>query len=73
METTRLKVTGMSCGGCVSAVTSALQEVAGVQDVKVDLASGAATVQHDANTQTATLVEAVTDAGFEAQTNASQS
>jgi len=67
METTQLKVTGVNCGACVNHVTNALQGVAGVQAATVDLAAGSATVQHDANTNAAALVEAVTEAGYQAQ------
>ena len=40
-----LKIEGMSCGHCVSAVTDVLQEVEGVDDVNVSLGSGEATVK----------------------------
>lgn len=63
---TKLTVSGMNCGACVSHVTKTLQSVAGVQSAEVDLASGAATVQHDQNTDPARLIEAVAEAGYEA-------
>ncbi len=66
METTQLKVTGMTCGMCVQHVTTALQDVAGVQSAKVDLTAGSATVQHDQSTVPASLIEAVSEAGYEA-------
>ena len=66
METTQLKITGMSCGACVNHVTKALQGVDGVQDVKVDLAAGSATVQHQGSTEPAALIAAVTEEGYEA-------
>lgn len=47
MQTELLKVTGMTCGGCTSNVTHALEAVAGVKDVKVSLSTGEATVQYD--------------------------
>jgi copper chaperone CopZ len=65
--TTQLTVGGMGCGGCVSHVTEVLQGVEGVQDAKVDLDSGTATVQHGETTQPAQLVEAVVEAGYQAQ------
>ncbi|MFA7280212.1 MAG: cation transporter, partial [Sterolibacterium sp.] len=37
METTTLKVTGMSCGGCVKTVTKVLQELPGVNQAEVSL------------------------------------
>ena len=40
MQTTELKVDGMTCGSCVASVTKALKRVPGVQDVEVDLVSG---------------------------------
>jgi len=40
-----LKIEGMSCGHCVSAVTDVLREVEGVDDVNVSLGSGEATVK----------------------------
>lgn len=40
----QLKVSGMTCGHCVSAVTRAAKEVAGAEEVKVDLDHGLVTV-----------------------------
>ena len=64
---TNLKITGMTCGMCVQHVTTALQSVAGVQSADVNLASGAAAVQHDDATDAAQLIEAVVEAGYQAQ------
>jgi copper chaperone len=47
MQTELLKVTGMTCGGCIDDVTHALKAITGVSDVKVSLTSGEATVQFD--------------------------
>ncbi len=47
MKTELLKVTGMTCDGCISKVTHALKAVSGVSDVKVSLSAGEATVQFD--------------------------
>lgn len=62
--TTDLKVTGMSCNHCSAAVKDALEEVQGVEAVSVDLASGAARVEGEANAEA--LVAAVREAGYEA-------
>lgn len=40
MATTTFKVTGMTCGHCVNAVTSELSGLGGVSAVTVDLVSG---------------------------------
>ncbi len=65
MQTERLKVTGMTCGGCVSNVTRALKSIHGVGDVTVSLATGEATVQYEEqSTSPAQLKSAVQDAGY---------
>ena len=65
MQTTELKVDGMTCGSCVASVTKALKRVPGVQDVEVDLGSGIARVrgEHAAH-QVPELVAALGEAGY---------
>ena len=45
METTDIRIGGMTCGSCVAAATKALERVPGVQRVEVDLRSGFMHVQ----------------------------
>ncbi len=66
MTTTKLKIDGMTCGGCAASARQALQTVTGVRSVEVDLPKGRATVEHDAKANDQQLVAAVVDAGFEA-------
>jgi copper chaperone len=47
MEMNIIKVEGMSCEHCVNAVTKAVSPLPGVSSVKVDLALGTVTVEHD--------------------------
>ena len=47
MQTTILKITGMTCGGCVNGVTKALKAVLGVSDVFVSLDKAEGTIQYD--------------------------
>lgn len=47
MQAEIFKVTGMTCGGCVTNVTQALKMLPGVGDVKVSLAASEAAVQYD--------------------------
>ena len=55
----------MTCGGCTSNVTHALQAIEGVDDVKVSLAGGEATVQYDERvTSPDQLKSAVKSAGY---------
>ncbi len=66
MENVRLKVKGMTCGGCQAAVQRALSGVAGVAKAQVDLAGGLATVEYDpAKANPEALKKAVVGAGFE--------
>ena len=65
MQTEHIKVTGMTCGGCVNSLTRALQTVAGVGEVTVLLASGETTVQYDEHVTSPEQIKlAVEDAGY---------
>jgi copper chaperone len=67
METTVLKVSGMSCGGCVKSVTKALTELPGVAKAEVILQPGEARVEFDpAQVTRDAMKQAIDDAGFEA-------
>ena len=61
---TRLNITGMTCGHCQTAVKNALEGVDGVKKADVDLNSGVATVQGDADVSA--LVSAVEEEGYQA-------
>ena len=62
---TVLDVLGMSCGSCVRHVTAALAAVPGVSKVDVQLRSGTAVIEHDAEATTAQLIEALREPGYE--------
>ena len=69
MHTEILKVTGMSCGGCVSTIEGALKAVPGVSSAKVSLADHAATVQFtEGLTSHEQLQSAIEKAGYGVQT-----
>jgi copper chaperone len=61
---TELKITGMTCGHCQSAVKNALESVSGVETATVDLEQGLARVEGQADTQA--LVAAVEEEGYQA-------
>ena len=66
METTTIKVSGMTCQGCVRSVTRVLQAVPGVEAVDVSLEKGEAALRYDsAQAGAAQFRKAVEDAGFE--------
>jgi copper chaperone CopZ len=61
-----LDVTGMHCDGCAGGLTSELRRVPGVCTAKVSLTNRTAVVAYDTNrVQTAALLKAVSEAGFE--------
>lgn len=65
MQKKRFVVEGMSCGGCVKAVTSVLRRLPGVEVDEVTI--GAATVHVDPQKSSGEAVAAaLTDAGFPA-------
>jgi mercuric reductase len=64
---TTLRITGMTCNGCVKHVDAALRTVPGVSAVDVDLAGGRAKIAHDPETSPApSLIAAVEGAGYHA-------
>jgi copper chaperone len=67
MTTDTYRVTGMTCEHCVAAVTEELTALDGVTAVDVDLVAGGTstvTVSSDAPLATATVAEAVDEAGY---------
>jgi copper chaperone CopZ len=64
---TTLRISGMTCNGCVKHVDAALREVPGVTAVEVDLAGGQAKIVHDAQkSPVPALIAAVEAAGYSA-------
>jgi copper chaperone len=67
METTTIKVGGMSCGGCVKSVTGVLAALDGVARAEVSLEQARAVIEFDAaRISREQLAEAIEDAGFDA-------
>jgi len=58
-------ITGMTCGHCVDAVSTELGRLAGVTDVRVDLAASTATVTSDQPLDPEAVRAAVDEAGYE--------
>jgi copper chaperone len=67
MDTTTIKVSGMSCGGCVKSVTNVLQALPGVAKAEVSLEQGEARIDYEAGRVSLDdMKRAVVEAGFEA-------
>ena len=64
-DTRTFTVQGMTCGHCVSSVTEEVQEIPGVDDVKVVLESGALTVTSSEPLDDAAVRAAVEEAGYQ--------
>ncbi len=60
-----IKVKGMSCKHCVMAVDKALKGLDGVSNVKVDLADGQASFDHEASLDLNLAKKAIVKAGYE--------
>ncbi len=58
-------VTGMTCGHCIASVTEEVQEIEGVTDVVVDLASGELRLSSEEPIDPATVQAAVEEAGYQ--------
>ena len=66
METTTLKIRGMTCGGCVASVQRVLEALDGVERVDVSLADAQAKIEYEpARVKPAELNAAIEDAGYE--------
>ena len=64
MEQLKLKIAGMSCGGCVSSVRNALTRLSGVEVQHVDV--GNARVSYDPRLSSPEAIQsAIIKAGFE--------
>lgn len=60
------KIEGMSCQHCKAAVTEALEALAGVQSVQVDLETGTAEITYEEGSVTTEQVQAaIEEAGYE--------
>ncbi|CAI7567094.1 unnamed protein product [Penicillium manginii] len=67
MATTTVKIDGMTCGACTSAVESAFRGIDGAGDVSVSLIMGRAAIQHDPSILApAKVAEMIEDCGFDA-------
>ena len=58
-------VTGMTCGHCVMSVTEEVQEIPGVENVDVVLATGSLTVTSSEPVDDDAVKTAVEDAGYQ--------
>ena len=68
METTSIKVGGMSCQGCVKNIQGVLSALPGVASAEVSLEAAEALVSYDAQqVDRGRLLEAIEEAGFDAE------
>ena len=63
--TSTYTVTGMTCGHCVASVSEEVREISGVENVDVDLATGAVTITSAEPVDEATVRAAVEEAGYQ--------
>lgn len=66
MEKVTLEVQGMTCGHCKAAVTGALQSLAGVEEIEVDLDAGKVEVAYEnGKVNIEKMKEAIEDQGYD--------
>jgi Cu+-exporting ATPase len=66
--TTTVKIGGMTCSACTSAVEGAVKNVEGVKTFSISLLSERAVIEHDSNVITAAkLADIIEDTGFDAE------
>lgn len=64
INTTKLSVPSISCGGCATAIKKTLGAIEGVASVEVDITSKVVTVKYDERTQRARIATTLEQAGF---------
>lgn len=58
-------VAGMTCSHCVMSVTEEVNQIPGVQDVDIELATGRLTVTSESDLDPTRVREAVEEAGYQ--------
>ncbi len=62
---TTINIKGMSCNHCVMAVTKALDEIDGLKDIHVNLATGEVTFEEAMPVDMSVIREKIHKAGYE--------
>lgn len=60
-----IQIKGMRCGHCAASVTSALQAIDGISEVKISLEKNEASFSQSREVPMSTLKQAITAIGFE--------
>jgi len=63
----KIKIKGMRCQHCVASVTKALNDLAGVKKVEVDLDTNSAEIEADREIPAAEISAAISAIGFEVE------
>jgi len=66
MITTEFQVTGMTCGHCEMSVREEVENVAGIDSIDVSAATGKLVVTSASAIDTAAVIAAVDEAGYQA-------
>ena len=65
MTTERFQVPEVSCQHCINAITKEVSAIPGVQRVQVALDDKTVTVEHNEHVQTAAIIAAINEAGYD--------
>lgn len=67
MQTITIKITGMTCMGCVNSVKAVVEKLSGVSRANVSLDANQATIEFDPNKISIDQIKtAIIDSGFDA-------
>lgn len=65
MASNTFTVVGMTCSHCVTSVTEEVNQIPGVQDVDVELATGRLTVHSESELDPGAVEAAIEEAGYQ--------
>jgi Cd2+/Zn2+-exporting ATPase len=67
LQRSRFRVEGMDCAACGAKVEAAVRRVDGVQDVSISVTTGAMSINHEPQTDSKAIAEAVNRLGYKAK------
>ncbi|HRD39874.1 MAG TPA: heavy metal-associated domain-containing protein [Bacteroidia bacterium] len=61
---TKIQSSNIKCGGCVSSITKALIQIAGIKAVNVDIPSNEITIEYDQSVDMSLVKQKLKEIGF---------
>ena len=64
MQTEKITIANLSCGGCVNTITKKLTAIAGVEEVNVDLETNNVSVNHNESVSREQITQTLLSIGY---------